>query len=91
VAHALRSDQVHGGYIPVHGGYIPVHGGYIPVHGGYIPVYGGYIPVHGSYIPVHGGHYRMILVATMFATQPVCKAAWAAHALRSDQNWTWHC
>ena len=27
----------------------------------------------------------MNLVATMFATQPVCNAARAAHALRSDQ------
>jgi hypothetical protein len=27
----------------------------------------------------------MNLVATSFATQPVCNAAWAAHALRLDQ------
>ena len=27
----------------------------------------------------------MNLVATSFANQPVCNAAWAAHALRSDQ------
>ena len=26
-------------------------------------------------------------VATLFATQPVCNAARAAHALRSDQLW----
>jgi hypothetical protein len=27
----------------------------------------------------------MNLVATSFATQPVCNAIWVAHALRSDQ------
>jgi hypothetical protein len=27
----------------------------------------------------------MNLVAATFATQPVCNATWAAHALRSDQ------
>ena len=31
------------------------------------------------------------LVATLFAMQPAYNAAWAAHALRSDQNdLTWH-
>ena len=29
----------------------------------------------------------MNLVATQFAMQPVCNAAWAAHALHSDQLW----
>ena len=28
----------------------------------------------------------MNLVATMFATQHICNATWAAHSLRSDQN-----
>jgi hypothetical protein len=28
----------------------------------------------------------MILVASMFATQPVCKDAWAAQVLRLDKN-----
>ena len=28
----------------------------------------------------------MLLVATMFAMQPICNATWAAHALRSDQK-----
>jgi hypothetical protein len=27
----------------------------------------------------------LLIVATTFATQPVYNAAWAAHALRSDQ------
>ena len=32
----------------------------------------------------------MNLVATTFATQPICNATWAAHALRSDQS-VWRC
>jgi hypothetical protein len=58
----------------------------MPEEHGYMPEEHSYMLEEHSYMQEEHGYMKaMNLVATMFATQPVCNAARAAHALRLDQ------
>jgi hypothetical protein len=54
----------------------------MPEECGYMPEDYGYMPEERGHKPEERGYMEaMNLVATMFATQPVCNAARAVHAL----------
>jgi hypothetical protein len=67
----------------------------MPEERGYLPEEQSYMLEERSYMPEEPGYMEekktMNSVDTTFAMQPVCKAAQAAHALRSDQQYVWHC